>query len=98
MPIPYETGCEGRPHRSPTSDGGQLVVTVPSQAEYQLMNVSVAVKAMSILRRNGLCWFSLEDIVQEFYRILAGTMERCFREFIWTEPTTQVVLKPFMKR
>ena len=60
-----------------TSDGGQLVVTVPSQAEYQLMNVSVAVKAMSVLRRNSLCWFSLEDIVQG---ILQGTMTRMQKE------------------
>ena len=60
-----------------TSDGGQLVVTVPSQAEYQLMNVSVAVKAMSILRRNGLCWFSLEDIVQGILQgYWPGRMER----------------------
>ena len=60
-----------------TSDGGQLVVTVPSQAEYQLMNVSVAVKAMSVLRRNGLCWFSLEDIVQGILQgYWPGRMER----------------------
>lgn len=60
-----------------TSDGGQLVVTVPSQAEYQLMNVSIAVKAMSVLRRNGLCWFSMEDIVQGILQgYWPGRMER----------------------
>ncbi len=47
-----------------TTDGGQLVLTVPSQAEYQMMNVAVAVRAVCVLRRKGVLWISPEDIIR----------------------------------
>ncbi len=45
-----------------TVDGGQVVVTVPSQAEYQLMNVTVAVHAVGVLRQRGIAWLSPDDV------------------------------------
>ncbi len=51
-----------------TSDGGQLVLNVPSQAEYQLMNVAVAVKAMGVVRRYGFGWMSSADVVRGIRR------------------------------
>lgn len=43
-------------------DGGQLVVDVPSVAEYQLMNVAVAVKALGVLKKKEHYWVTSEDV------------------------------------
>lgn len=47
-----------------TTDGGQVVVTIPSQAEYQMMNVTVAVRAVGVLRSRRIAWLSAEDVVR----------------------------------
>ncbi len=47
-----------------TVDGGQVVVEVPSQAEYQMMNVTVAVRAVGVLRSRRIAWLSPEDVVR----------------------------------
>lgn len=60
-----------------TTDGGQLVLTVPSQAEYQMMNVTVAVRAICVLRRKGELWISPEDIIRGIKRSYwPGRMEQ----------------------
>lgn len=51
-----------------TVDGGQAVVTVPAQAEYQLMNVTVAVRAVGVLRRRAIAWLSPEDVARGIRR------------------------------
>lgn len=43
-------------------DGGQLVVDVPSIADYQLMNVAVAVKALEVMKKSGDCRLTPGDI------------------------------------
>ncbi len=45
------------------SDGGQLVLDVPSIADYQLMNVVVAIQAVGILRKCVPCYLASGDIM-----------------------------------
>lgn len=47
-----------------TVDGGQIVVAIPSQAEYQMMNVTVAVRAVGVLRSRGIAWLSSTDVTR----------------------------------
>ncbi len=59
-----ERGGDGPKISIRTVDGGQVVVSVPSQAEYQMMNVTVAVRAVGVLRRRGIAWLSPDDVVR----------------------------------
>lgn len=45
-------------------DNGTVSVMIPSQAEYQLINVTVAVRAVSVLRNLGICQMTQADIVE----------------------------------
>ncbi len=47
-----------------TVDGGQVVISVPSRAEYQMMNAALAVRAAGVLRSYGICWFSPGDVIR----------------------------------
>lgn len=59
-----------------TADVGPLAVTVPSEAEYQQRNAAVAIRAMSVLRRSGVCRFSPEDAARGIRRFAwPGRME-----------------------
>ncbi len=51
-----------------TVDGGQVVVAVPSQAEYQMMNVTVAIRAVGVLRKRGIAWLSPDDVIRGIRR------------------------------
>ncbi len=57
-------GADGPRISIRTVDGGQVVVAVPSQAEYQMMNVTVAVRAVGVLRSRGIAWLSPDDVVR----------------------------------
>ena len=45
------------------ADGGQLVLDVPSIADYQLMNVVVAIQAIGIMRKCMSCYIASSDIM-----------------------------------
>lgn len=45
------------------ADGGQLVLEVPTIADYQLMNVVVAIQAIGILRKCMSCYIASGDIM-----------------------------------
>ncbi len=59
-----ERGLDGPRISIRTVDGGQVVVSVPSQAEYQMINVTVAVRAVGVLRRRGIAWLSPDDVIR----------------------------------
>lgn len=44
------------------NDNNAVSVMIPSQAEYQLINVTVAVRAVSVLRNLGICRITRADI------------------------------------
>ncbi len=47
-----------------TVDGGQVIVEIPSQAEYQMMNVTVAIHAVGVLRSRRIAWLSASDVIR----------------------------------
>ena len=57
-------GADGPRISIRTVDGGQVVVAIPSQAEYQMMNVTVAVRSVGVLRRRGIAWLSPNDVIR----------------------------------
>ena len=63
-----ERGSDGPRIAVRTVDGGQVVVEVPSQAEYQMMNVTVAVRAVGVLRKRGIAWLSPDDVIRGIRR------------------------------
>lgn len=46
-----------------TLDGGQLVVAIPSIAEYQWMNATLAIRALDVLRRTRIYPVTASDII-----------------------------------
>lgn len=59
------------------SDGGQLIVDVPSIADYQLMNVVVAIQTLGILRKSTRIFMTTGDIVAGIRRSYwPGRMEQ----------------------
>ncbi len=51
-----------------TVDGGQVAVSVPSQAEYQMMNVTVAIRAAGVLQKQGAARLSSDDMARGIRR------------------------------
>lgn len=80
-----ERGEDGPRIAIRTVDGGQVVVSVPSQAEYQMMNVTVAVRAVGVLRRRGIAWLSPDDVIRGIrHSYWPGRMEEVLPD-VWLD-------------
>ncbi len=61
--------------------GGELTLRVPSEAEYQLINVSVAVRTLDVLNDTGLCITGNDDIINGISTSYwPGRMERVMED------------------